>query len=339
MKCCASCFGDRGLRKEISYRSTQTGTCEYCGTAAEALIEPRELADKFAALVNVYEPDPSGKLLVQWFKEDWALFKHPRMDDAHAQVLLGEILDDGEMARRLFIPSARYASDRLGLWERFRQELLHENRFFPKTEIDLNRLESLLSQLVLDHGEVPNIWYRARIQSGDTAFSTNEMQAPPSKLASHGRANPAGIPYLYLASTIVTCISEVRPHTGEIACVAEFTTGNDLELVDLRSPRATISPFILTDNEAGQMRYDLTFLERLGRELTRPVRPQAAAFDYTPSQYLCEFIKKCGYDGVVYSSSVSDGINLALFNPQNATISEITQHSVSRVSVDVTCMS
>jgi hypothetical protein len=38
------------------------------------------------------------------------------------------------------------------------------------------------------------------------------------------------------------------------------------------------------------MRSDLPFLERLGDELTRPVVPQAAAIDYTPSQYLSEFI-------------------------------------------------
>jgi RES domain len=69
--------------------------------------------------------------------------------------------------------------------------------------------------------------------------------------------------------------------------------------------------------------------------LTRPVLPQAAAIDYTPSQYLCEFIKKCGYQGVVYRSSVSDGINLALFYPALAMAGAVTQFRVTRVSVDV----
>lgn len=83
------------------------------------------------------------------------------------------------------------------------------------------------------------------------------------------------------------------------------------------------------------MRGDLPFLERLGDELTRPVLPQAAAIDYTPSQYLCEFIKKCGYQGVLYRSSVSDGINLALFDPSLAQSINIKQCRVSRVSVDI----
>jgi hypothetical protein len=97
-----------------------------------------------------------------------------------------------------------------------------------------------------------------------------------------------------------------------------------------------VSPFLLEDAEdIGRMRADLPFLERLGEELTRPVLPQAAAIDYTPSQYLCEFIKKCGYQGVLYRSSVSDGINLALFDPSLANAGDVSQYLVSRVSIDV----
>ena len=157
------------------------------------------------------------------------------------------------------------------------------------------------------------MWYRARIQTGDAAFTVDQMGAPPNRIASHGRANPAGIPYLYLGSTQGTAISELRPHTGEMVCVADFTTPPNLKLVDLRSPRKMVSPFLLEDAaDIGRMRSDLPFLERLGDELTRPVVPQSAAIDYTPSQYLCEFIKKRGYEGVIYRSSVSDGMNLAL---------------------------
>jgi hypothetical protein len=97
-----------------------------------------------------------------------------------------------------------------------------------------------------------------------------------------------------------------------------------------------VSPFLLEDAaDIGRMRTDLPFLERLGDELTRPVVPQSAAIDYTPSQYLCEFIKKCGYEGVIYRSAVSDGINLALFDPALAQCGTVTQYRVARVTVDV----
>jgi hypothetical protein len=264
------------------------------------------------------------------------MFEHPRMDDMRAKDLLAEILSDGEIVQQAFSPGYDSEINQLSEWEKLRDELRYHNRFFPEENIDLKRLEFLLTFLTLNFDEIPQLWYRARIQSGETPYVIGEMGAPPRSEATHGRANPIGIPYLYLGSTQLTAISEVRPHTGEMACVADFRTPPELKLVDLRNPRKMVSPFLLEDAvDIGRMRSDLPFLERLGEELTRPVVPQSAAIDYTPSQYLCEFIKKCGYNGVIYRSSVSEGINLALFNPSLAEAGTVTQYRVSRVSVEV----
>lgn len=337
MNCCAECFGDRGLRRNIiPLRSVTVGRCSYCGSENVAVLAPAQLSEYFELLISAYKKDEGGKLLVQWFREDWAMFEHPRMDDPRAKDLLAEILDDGDIVRQVFSPASDLGVDRLSEWEKLREELMYHNRFFPGKNIDLDRLKFLLSPLTLDATEVPSLWYRARIQSGAAPFPLAEMGAPPNRVASHGRANPAGIPYLYLGSTQGTAISEIRPHTGEIACVADFKTPDNLRLVDLRRPRKMVSPFLLEDSvDIARMRSDLPFLERLGDELTRPVLPQAAAIDYTPSQYLCEFIKKCGYEGVIYRSSVSDGMNLALFNPALAQGGTVTPYRVTRVSVDV----
>jgi RES domain len=336
MNCCAECFGDRGLRKDlIPPRSTETGRCSYCGSENVKLLPPTELADYFKFLIEAYKKDEAGKLLVQWFREDWRLFEHPSMDDSRAKDLLAEILDDGEIVRQKFVPAGNFGPDPLREWENLREELMHHNRFFPAKNIDLNRLEDLLETLTLPFDEVPGLWYRARIQTGDAPFILSEMGAPPKRNASHGRANPAGIPYLYLGSTLATAISEIRPHTGEVVCVADFRANNHLQLIDLRNPRKMVSPFLLVDAEdIGKMRSDLPFLERLGDELTRPVVPQSAAIDYTPSQYLCEFIKDCGYKGVIYRSSVSDGMNLALFDPALAASGAVKQYRVTRVTVE-----
>jgi hypothetical protein len=338
MFCCPECFGDRDLRRSIfPLLSTDIGRCTYCETDGVPILTPSKLAEYFDLLVSTYHPDPAGQLLVGWFREDWGLFDHPRMDDPRAKDLLSEILDDGEIVRRTFSPSAALDGDRLGDFEMLRDELRYKNRFFPAVNIDLERLKVLLSRLILDPDEVPGLWYRARIQLGEKAIPIADMGAPPNKVASHGRANPAGIPYLYLASSDDTAIAEIRPHTGEVACVADFATTTGLKVVDLRRPKKMVSPFLLEDAEGvRRMRSDLPFLERLGEELTRPVVPQSAAIDYTPSQYLCEFIKKCGYDGVIYRSSVSKGLNLALFDPAKAERGHVNQYRVERVSVDIT---
>ncbi|MCB4788314.1 RES family NAD+ phosphorylase [Delftia sp. Lp-1] len=331
--CCAECFGDHGLRRSvIPSRTNVRGQCDFCNTADIDLVEPGTLAAEFEMLTSIYELNSGGKLLVEWLKEDWGLF--PKLDLANAKNLLMEVLDDGEIVRRLFSPSQTFKSEGLAAWTTLRDELMFKNRYFLDEALDKDRLSVLLSHLTTS--EIPPVWYRARITTSDAGFDIGQMGAPPRELASHGRANPSGIPYLYLGSMPDTAIAEIRPHTGEIASVARFTLEGIITAVDLRNPRGLVSPFLLQDaSEVGRMRADVPFLEKLGSELTRPVLPRSAAIDYLPSQYLCEFIKKIGYDGVLYRSSVSDGINLALFSPAKAVANDVCLYDVQRVSVAV----
>lgn len=311
--------------------------CSYCGSVNQPLVSPTDLSVTFERLLDIYfHQSVEGRTLVEWFKDDWSMFLHERMDIAHAKELLADILDDGEIVRQLFAPSEKSKSDALQRWDALKNELMHLNRYFPKTEINWERLQQCIGYLLLQESEIPEKWFRARIQQSAQPFSAKEMKAPPKHSASHGRANPAGIPYLYLASTALTAVSEVRPHTGELVSVAEFGIPTSLKIVDLRYPKQTISPFYGEDeDEISSLRGDIEFIAKLGDELTRPVLPRSAAFDYIPSQYMCEFIKKSGFDGVMYRSSVADGINIALFQPDCAHALDITQHQVSRVSVDM----
>ncbi len=335
--CCAKCFGNRGLALEIAFRSTQQGKCAYCACEGVALIDAAELGDKFRILLDAYEQADTGDGLVTWFRADWDLF--PDMDDAHAKELLGDIFNDGDLPRKNFRPLSTAEPAPADRWDELRRELMHRNRFFPAVQIDLESLRHLLPALTLPVDELPTTWFRARIQTEDTPFPIEKMGPPPEKIAPHGRANPAGIPYLYVASDKKTAVSEVRPHTGASVCVADFTTPTDLSLIDLRDPRRTVSPFALADllpeeTSPGQMRLEIAFLQKLGEELKRPVLPMVAAFEYTPSQYLCEFIKKCGYDGVVYRSAMDAGMNLALFKPDKAQRGSVETISVRSVHVD-----
>lgn len=67
------------------------------------------------------------------------------------------------------------------------------------------------------------------------------------------------------------------------------------------------------------------------------MQPGNTAFGYMPSQYLCEFIKKLGYQGVIYRSSVSNGVDLALFPPELASPVEVKVVLVDRVTVVIAC--
>ncbi|WP_295536733.1 RES domain-containing protein [uncultured Thioclava sp.] len=335
MLCCANCFGDVGLRDILPSLSSEKGKCDYCGSEDMSLVKPIDLFDLFSAVTNIYEEADDGLGLVQWFRDDWAMFQNPQMDDFRAKDLLAAILDDAEALRKKYRPSDRFKSNRLERWEQLTKELRSRNRYFPEVEIDFARLGELLD--FLRAPDFTDTWFRARINSSDSPFAIENMGAPPVGVASHGRANPPGIPYLYIGSSPETSIAEIRPHTGETATVAEFEiAAKDLALIDLRAPKQLISPFSLGDEDKiGALRGDIDFLERLGNELTRPVRPQAAAIEYVPSQYLCEFIKRSGWDGVLYSSSVSDGVNLALFDPSKASPKDVAIWRVEKVTVVV----
>lgn len=286
-------------------------------------------------LVDSYEIDENGCSLVECLRRDWRLFANDRLNDAQAKELLADILDDGEIVRRPFSSAESDQTESLRRWDELRDEMMHRNRWFLDEPMDLDRLAQLLDLLIATSEELPSRWFRARLLKGTEPYSGPDMGAPPARQAGHGRANPAGIRYLYLGSEPTTAVAEVRPHTGEKACVAQFEIP-PVRLVDLRDPRTKVSPFILSDSEEiAQLRADLPLLERLGEELTKPVLPSGAAYEYIPSQYLCEFIKKSGFDGVLYRSSVSEGMNLALFEPSLARPGEVSVHNVNRVTVEI----
>lgn len=262
MLCCPECFGDAGLRDQIiPQRSSQTGTCPTCGSENQPLLSARELADYFELLLTIYPRSEGGKSLVEWLSADWSLFSNPNVSEAQAQILLVEVFDDGEIVRGQFGLSESCRTDSLERWRALTDELKYVNRYFPDSVIDTERLGVHLSNLILRDCEKSEVWYRARIEKDGQPIPIDKMGAPPAMLATSGRANPTGIPYLYLGSTVETAICEVRAQPGEIVSVAEFVIEAGLKIVDLRAPRTLVSPFLEEDEGSiALLRGDIDFL-------------------------------------------------------------------------------
>ncbi len=339
-RCCANCFGDRLIREEyIDQCNPVVQTCDYCGASNASCVEPQSLGQWFSTLMATYEEVDDGEPIVELLTNEWRMFRDSGLRPAEAKDLLADVLDDGEVVRRSFSPIAHSEGGNLRRWDDLRDEMMHKNRWFLAEPMDMDRIEELLNQLITSPASLGDLsWYRARLMSNDDPYELTNMGAPPPHLAGHGRANPAGIPYLYLGSTRATSVAELRPHTGERACVAEFELASpDLKLADLREPRGLISPLFGDESQIIKLRADLPLLERLGDELTRPVQPRGAPYEYIPTQYLCEFVKTCGFDGVLYRSSVSsdDGINIAIFRPELARAMRVEEVSVEQVSVRI----
>lgn len=315
MLCCPHCFDDSFLLGHVTKLSRSSGTCSFCKRTAVPVIRPTKLTDDFQAVTAIYAPneDERAKPLLDWLRNDWGLFS--QLETVTANSLLALILEDPQAVVRPVLPIASAQPPTLMKWSTFRDEIMWRNRFFFRQDLDLDRLRDLFQNyLETSADELDHTVYRARLQDGEEPLQLKDMGKPPARSARNGRANPLGIPYLYAASTPETAIAEIRPHPGDHIWVAKFQLQPSLRLLNLRHPKTTISPFQIQETEISSFRPDLAFLCRLEEELSKPILPRVADLEYLPTQYLCEFIKNCGYDGVIFKSSISEGVNVTLFN-------------------------
>ena len=313
MYCCPNCFSDNFLQKHITAISNKKGKCSFCKTNNATLIKPDELFDRCEPLLNLYKKDRNGIAINVLIQNDWNVFAITA--NRIQQKLLKAISSNSDLFKVKYTPKILKDKKNIEKWEKFREELKNKNRFFPKNALDRTELEPFGRYIGLILKEGSQKFYRARINNTDKPYPISKMGKPPEKNTQNGRANPIGIPYLYVASTIETAISEIRGHKGEIIIIAEFQMKKNLELADLRDPKNTISPFELNDEDELKLLYEnMPYLTLLGNELAKPIIPRKANLEYLPSQYLCELFKHIGFHGIVYKSSISDGNNYVIFN-------------------------
>ena len=328
--CCANCFNDNWISGFIDTRIDVVAIdeCIYCGSRNVKSINPVALKPYFDTLIEEYVLDDKGVDPILMLNQDWNLFK---VSGVNAQKLLSDILQGTLISN--FVPK----SDSMKIqWNGLKNELKHSNRFFPKNSPDLDSFRKLIENLLVS--DVPIKLYRSRIiKNVDKAYNSIDMLAPPPELASDGRANPVGIPYLYLASDTLTAVSEVRPSKISQVAVAEFNlVFKDLKIIDLSNPKDKVSPFVLLDQSKDDIRNIMTTLCVLGDELSAPILQHRANIDYLASQYLCELIKNVGFDGVMYSSSQTTGFNYAFFNVESYVPSEdIKRYLVTSTHIEI----
>jgi hypothetical protein len=291
------------------------GSCSFCGAENTEVLEPKYLSDTFQILVDLYKTSDSGSavFLHEQIQKDWYIFSDSVSGDKQCQ-LLGEICSGRVPLDEKYTPRIEQITDRIGQWNEFREELKHVNRYFPEKVPANDALEVLFGSLLLPEEEKPTDIFRARINKKGKRFSIGEMGRPPVDRALNGRANPLGISYLYAASDIATAISEVQPYKGEEVTVARIRIIGKIVIADLRDPKRTVSPFELDEDGLAALYSEMPYLVTLGEELSKPIIPIEADLEYLPSQYLCEFIKSVGFDGVLYKSSLAGGDNIALFD-------------------------
>lgn len=215
-------------------------------------------------------------------------------------------------------------------WGNFVEEIKSTNRFHIKNALDLEKLKELLGKRYNKEIIKGKIFYRARISNKD-GFTVNEMGNPPSDKAKAGRANPMGISYLYLADQLKTTLYEARTSLYDYVSIGKFRLKEDIKVINLRGN--TYDPVVLGDMLEDFLIHQ-PFVGKLESELSRPRRRSDNELDYIPTQYLCEFIKSMGFDGVEFQSSLySEGYNLAIFNPEKFECIDVEVYEIENIEL------
>jgi hypothetical protein len=144
---------------------------------------------------------------------------------------------------------------------------------------------------------------------------------PPARMkplrnqAREGRANPQGIPCLYLSNRQETALSEVRPWLHSLISVAQFKLVRDLRIADFSSDgRPRRIGYVIPKN-----RWNRAVWYEIDQAFRKPVLAlDDSPSDYAPTQAIAEYFKTHRFDGIAYQSAFQDnsgkGHNLAVFD-------------------------
>ena len=149
----------------------------------------------------------------------------------------------------------------------------------------------------------------------DRIEPNRQMGPPPADKAQTNRMSPAGIPYLYLASDLITAMRECRIEADKHAVVARFVSTKRLHVLDLSKNTYYMFSSIFDPQYDHDKTWMSSFWEGFIKEISEPVsdEKQDHSYEYAATQLVAEYYKIKGYDGMCYKSSVGEGKNYVFF--------------------------
>lgn len=333
-----NCFEDVEIRTIISSIG-EKGTCDLTKEEdvyiydTECVSEDYDLVAYFLEIIDVYTPEsmlphdfPKDhlKVLEEILVSDWSIFAVSK--EAVKQIIVAICKSEYPEDSKIFTEKVgleklcdseflkRNCLTRESSWEKFTSSIKSINRFHSN-HINLDLLKSFFESPVMQRkiAKGDTKFYRARI-SDEKGYRKDEMDPPPIGLISAGRANSQGIRCLYLSNDEITTIHEIRARDFDYISIGNFRAKQELQIVDL-SNLDKISPFSMDTFNAEWFSINMSILKKISGEIAKPLRRQDSDLDYLPSQYIADYIKSLGYDGICYRSTLNrNGVNYAVFD-------------------------
>jgi hypothetical protein len=226
-------------------------------------------------------------------------------------------------------------------FEEFERAVKFERRYIhSKTVLDF--LDALRATLPKRHRSLFKGAILCRSQVGYEEFDiegeymisgfNEERMKPSMDLCGEGRANPRGIPYLYLSNNENTSMAELRPHIGQMLSVAQFRIERDLRIADCYSVEKELGDIELIFNPpTNQEDIGHAIWGAINKAFSRPIARSDSSSDYIPTQVLSEWFRDQGFDGICFKSSLGDGHNFVLFDLGSANVINCSVYDVKSI--------
>ena len=331
MKICKDCFLDEELRSEINANAVIDGICDVCGKQSKVM-DFSEFHGFFTTLLELYSPTVnSNKTIVDVIQNEWHFFK----DKDVAKVLLAAVIEANNLSYSIadFVDYTDDICIRIAAWDRLKTSVKEKSRFFTNMD-EFAQYNYLTAGKSLHVGQK---LYRSRITPvGQKKIKCDKMGCPPKEMATAGRANPIGIPYLYLSDSAKTTYFEVRAVYLDKLSVGTFRIERELELVDFIYDMNLFLAYNDGTTSLKEIVIKKKIIDAISEDLSKPLRRYDSELEYVPTQLICEYCKRIvGADGISFESSLhKGGRNYVLFDDSSAKCVRVDSHEITKIDID-----
>lgn len=174
--------------------------------------------------------------------------------------------------------------------------------------------------------------YRCRIVTDDSkinneknfyGYNAKDSFIPPVNQTKDLRANYRYIPYLYCANNPYIALVETRPRIGALVSIATIVNEKPIRLLDFTIQN---KPSKMSDAKKN------LFLD-LSTLFSTPIANEDDILDYIPTQFIAEYVKNIGYDGIAFSSSLTPEVNKVHLERYNIVVFNYMKCSVIKSNI------
>ena len=226
---------------------------------------------------------------------------------------------------------------------------ISDNRFFGN-ELLLKLLYSYIFDMetcFITHDclEIGSVLYRGRIYTESDAESRwldvtkkrckgyNKKGSYIAPIPAENRCTPKFVQCLYASNEVKTCISEVCPTQNDYISIAKIKVLHKLNIINLHIK--ITAAYNANDSRA---KWINSFIMDISECFSAPIRDDKKE-EYLLCQYISEFIKLLGFDGIKYESAKSNcgGTNYSIFSFEKCEPISSKLYKIVAISYDSFC--